>query len=96
MDEHIREIAELLKAMGNENRLQILCHLVRKPLTVSELCAKMPLISQSAMSQHLTVLKSNHIVAYEKKGQNITYSLQNKKILHIMETIYEEYCAEKE
>src|SRR5690606_41767474 len=48
--------AELLKAMANPQRLRVLCLLIEREMSVGELNALVPL-SQSALSQHLAVLR---------------------------------------
>ena len=43
MQPHSRDAAELLKALANEQRLMILCHLVQGPLSVGEINERVPL-----------------------------------------------------
>lgn len=50
MERKAKQIAELLKVLANENRLLILCELIKEPKTVSSLGEKMPNITQSALS----------------------------------------------
>jgi DNA-binding transcriptional ArsR family regulator len=54
--------ARLLRALANERRLRILCQLSGGERSVGEL---LPLIglSQSALSQHLAVLRADGLVA---------------------------------
>ena len=52
---------DLLKAMANEWRLMILCQLAEGEKTVSELRGTLGL-SQSALSQHLAILRREKIV----------------------------------
>ena len=68
---------ELLKAMANEWRLMILCQLSEGEKTVSELQAILGL-SQSALSQHLAVLRREKIVKSRKHAQSVSYSLNGK------------------
>ena len=56
MDAHAADAAQLLKALGNEQRLHILCNLLDGPLSVGELNQRLDL-SQSALSQHLALLR---------------------------------------
>ena len=56
MQPHALQAAELLKALANEQRLMILCHLLKGSLSVGQLNERVPL-SQSALSQHLAVLR---------------------------------------
>ena len=65
---------ELLKAMANEWRLMILCQLSEGEKTVSELQTLLGL-SQSALSQHLAVLRREKIVTARKHAQSVSYSL---------------------
>ena len=50
--------AALLRALANEQRLAILCVLLDGPLSVGEINRQLPL-SQSALSQHLAVLREH-------------------------------------
>ena len=74
MHEHAAEAAQLLKALGNEQRLLILCNLLDRPLAVSELNERVDL-SQSALSQHLALLRDAGMVETRRESQSIYYSL---------------------
>jgi ArsR family transcriptional regulator, virulence genes transcriptional regulator len=56
MRAHAADAARLLKALANEQRLHILCNLLDGPLSVGELHQRLDL-SQSALSQHLALLR---------------------------------------
>ena len=88
---HAAEAAALLRALANEQRLMILCHLVSGPLTVGELNERIPL-SQSALSQHLAVLRESGIVLTERKAQTVTYSLPPGPVTRLLGVLHEEYC----
>ena len=83
---------ELLKAMANEWRLMILCHLAEGEKTVSELQALLGL-SQSALSQHLAVLRREKIVKTRKHAQSVSYSLTGDEATKVMETLHEVFCG---
>ena len=83
---------ELLKAMANEWRLMILCHLAEGEKTVSELQALLGL-SQSALSQHLAVLRREKIVKTRKQAQSVSYSLTGEEATKVMETLHEVFCG---
>ena len=83
---------ELLKAMANEWRLMILCHLAEGEKTVSELQALLGL-SQSALSQHLAVLRREKIVKTRKQAQSVSYSLTGDEATKVMETLHEVFCG---
>ena len=66
---------KLLKAVSNERRLLILCHLLDGELSVGEMNEKLEL-SQSALSQHLALLRKNKLVKTRKDSLDI-YNQQN-------------------
>ena len=92
MRPHATKAAQLLKALGNEQRLMILCHLVSGSLSVSQLNARVPL-SQSALSQHLGILRDSGIVATTRESQSIIYSLPAGIATRILALLHEEFCA---
>ena len=68
------QAAELLKALGNERRLMILCRLVDREYAVGEL-AEVVGLSQSALSQHLAKLRESKMVVTRRVAQTIYYRL---------------------
>lgn len=85
-DDTIVNASNLLKAMANENRLRILCLLDDNELSVSELNARLAL-SQSALSQHLAILRHEGLVTTRRCSQTIYYSLQGKEARAVVETL---------
>lgn len=81
----------LLKAMANEWRLMVLCELAEGEKTVSELQAVLGL-SQSALSQHLAVLRREKIVSARKHAQSVSYSLAGDEAPRVMNTLHEVFC----
>ncbi|MDR3271260.1 MAG: metalloregulator ArsR/SmtB family transcription factor [Peptococcaceae bacterium] len=92
MEEKAKKIAELLKILANENRLLILCALIQGAKTVNEMAAFVPKITQSALSQHLLLLKTAGILTAEKHGQNVTYSIADTRIIEVIGTLKKYYC----
>jgi DNA-binding transcriptional ArsR family regulator len=83
---------ELLKAMANEWRLMILCHLADGEKSVSELQALLGL-SQSALSQHLAILRREKIVKARKNAQSVNYSLAGDDASKVMESLHDVFCG---
>lgn len=81
----------MLKILANEDRLLILCQLINGPSSVGELEKDLG-IRQPTLSQQLTVLREEGLVATERKGKYIIYSLANPDVVRIMETLYSIYC----
>ena len=95
VEEHAGEAAALLKALANDQRLLVLCSLLNGPLSVGEINARVQL-SQSALSQHLAVLRAAQIVTTRRESQTIYYALTEGPALQVMEVLYDAFCAPKE
>lgn len=89
---HAGEAASLLKALGNDQRLLVLCNLLHGPLSVGEINVRVRL-SQSALSQHLSILREAGIVTTRRASQTIYYALANGPSLSIMEVLYKTFCG---
>lgn len=92
MEEHANEIAEVLKVLANKYRLLIFCALSDRPLNVGEIGKKVTGITQSALSQHLSILKAHGILNSVKSGQTITYSVADEKVKDIIAVLEKLYC----
>ena len=86
--------SELLKALANDKRLMILCLLVEGERAVGDLNARLEL-SQSALSQHLAVLRNEGLVATRRDAQSILYSLVPGPAQRILQTLHDVYCGER-
>lgn len=91
MRTHAGDASRLLKTLGNEKRLMLLCLLVEGERSVGELNARLDL-SQSALSQHLGVLRRKHLVRTRRDGQSIYYSLTSGDAAAVMGTLHEQFC----
>ncbi len=90
--ENAQKASELLKAMSNEKRLMILCHLANGEKAVGEMETLVGL-SQSALSQHLARLRRDGLVKTRRASQTIYYSLAGGEAQAVMETLYGIYCC---
>jgi DNA-binding transcriptional ArsR family regulator len=90
--EHAHEAAAFLKAIANDQRLLMLCCLLDGPLSVGEINERVPL-SQSALSQHLGVLRDAGLVKTTRQSQTIFYALTKGPALQIMEVLYAAFCS---
>lgn len=86
--------AALLRAMSNERRLLILCQLGGGELSVGELQTRLGL-SQSALSQHLAVLREEGLVATRRQSQTIFYRVSDPAAARVIATLAEIFCPEK-
>jgi len=92
METHAKQIAELLKVLANENRLMIFCALTEGPMAVSEISKYVPKITQSALSQHLALLKAHGILESEKHGQSVSYSIVDLRVEELINVLKKHYC----
>ncbi len=92
MRTHAGEAAHLLKALANDNRLMILCVLAESEASVSQLNARIAL-SQSALSQHLALLRRDGLVKTRRSSQTIFYSLKEGPVMRIIELLHDIYCG---
>ena len=92
MQAHAADAARLLKALANEQRLHILCHLLDGPLSVGELNQRLAL-SQSALSQHLALLREMELVDTRREAQTIYYSLPSGPVVRVMALLQDIYCG---
>ena len=74
MRAHASDAAQLLKALANEKRLQVLCLLTGGEHTVGEINERLD-ISQSALSQHLAILRDAGLVESSSDAQRRIYRL---------------------
>lgn len=92
MRAHAPDAAGLMKALGNESRLMILCTLAEGERSVGELNAMIPL-SQSALSQQLARLRSHDIVETRRESQTIYYSLAEGPAHRVIHLLHDIYCG---
>ena len=91
MQEHAEAASRLLKSLSNTHRLMLLCTLAEQELSVGELNEVVPL-SQSALSQHLAILRDQGLVKTRRQSQTIYYSLAETAALDLINTLHDIYC----
>jgi DNA-binding transcriptional ArsR family regulator len=75
--------SELLKVLSAPARLAIVVELAEGPRAVHELVERLEM-SQPLVSQHLRVLRSARLVTVERHGREVTYSLVDQHVAHIV------------
>ena len=93
MQTHAGDAARLLKALANDNRLMILCVLAESEASVSQLNERIAL-SQSALSQHLALLRRDGLVKTRRSSQTIYYSLVPGPAMQLIALLHEIYCSD--
>ncbi len=92
VEAHAGSAAKLLKALANEQRLLVLCSLVDGERSVGEINERVAL-SQSALSQHLALLREAGVVKTRRESQTVWYSLADGPVELVMGALYQAFCA---
>lgn len=83
----------LLKAMAHPIRLMVLCQLAEGEKSVGELEGVVE-VSQSALSQHLALLRQRKLVKSRRAGQTIFYTLDGSEAPALLAALYQVYCSQ--
>ena len=86
------QAAAMLRAISNKWRLLILCQLARGEKSVGAILEVVEL-SQSALSQHLAVLRANKLVSTRREAQTIYYSIRGSEAPAMLATLYDLYAS---
>ena len=84
---NLSKATTILKAMANIKRLEILRLLSDSEKSVGAILENLDL-TQSALSQHLAVLRKSGVLKTKRQAQQIFYMLEDediKKILYLLE-----------
>ena len=85
------EAVALLKALASPPRLLILCVLLEGECAVGALAARLNL-REATVSQNLTVLRRERIVATRREAQTIYYRLANDTVREILAALARAFC----
>lgn len=96
--DHAGAAAALLRSLANPHRLAILCLLGDGELSVGaindRLQAMQSALSQSALSQHLAVLREQGLVSTRRDAQQVFYAVQPGPALDIIRVLHGHYCPQ--
>jgi ArsR family transcriptional regulator len=91
MRKHAGAAAAMMVALSHEARLRVLCDLVGGERTAGELVERSGL-SQSALSQHLSRLRGESLVATRREGVSIFYRISDPDAARILGVLHDIYC----
>ncbi|MGL4830726.1 MAG: metalloregulator ArsR/SmtB family transcription factor [Vibrio sp.] len=91
MKKNAVEVAELLRVMAHPERLMVLCQLTNREMGAGQL-QQGSTLSQSAFSQHLTVLRKHGIIQARKESQQVFYSLADSRITALIQSLQNVFC----
>lgn len=91
MQENTVAAAELLKVLAHPERLMVVCQLTQGEVGAGALQATSTL-SQSAFSQHLTVLRKHNVIQARKESQQVFYSLADPRVEVLIKSLHSVFC----
>lgn len=92
MQQGAAQAAALLRALGNEHRLLVLCLLLAHgEMSVGALLEHVEL-SQSALSQHLAKMRDEGLVSYRREAQTLYYRIEHPQVHQLIATLKRLYC----
>ncbi|MEO8224137.1 MAG: metalloregulator ArsR/SmtB family transcription factor [Gammaproteobacteria bacterium] len=92
MRRHAADAATLIRALSNKHRLLILCVLADGELSVGDL-NRLVRLSQSALSQHLAVLRREKLVTTRRAAQTIYYKVESGIAMDVVRLLHDHFCG---
>lgn len=87
-----KSASDFLRAMSHEGRLALLCYLAQGDKSVFDLM-KLLSMRQSAVSQQLSRLRLEGIVACRRDGKKMVYTLRDRKAAQVIGLLQNMFCA---
>lgn len=81
----------LLRTLGNEDRLLLMCQLSQGERSVGELESLLD-IRQPTLSQQLSVLRAQGLVTTRRAGKQIFYTVGDARALALLQTLHDLFC----
>ncbi len=91
MRSNAQQVSELLRIMAHPERLMVLCQLTEGEVGVGTL-QQGSALSQSAFSQHLTVLRKQGLIQARKESQQVYYSLADERVIQLIQCLHTTFC----
>jgi DNA-binding transcriptional ArsR family regulator len=93
MNDRADQASSFLKALSHEGRLMIMCHLANGEKSVTEL-ERLLGVRQAAVSQQLSRLRLEGLVATRREGKTIYYSIHDPKVMRTVGLLHEMFCED--
>ncbi len=92
LEDKADEVRRVLSGLANSRRLLILCHLLREGETPVSGLLEVSGLSQSALSQHLAMMRMEGLVRTRKQGQSVFYSIGDSRVTALMASLEAIFC----
>jgi ArsR family transcriptional regulator, virulence genes transcriptional regulator len=88
------EAGAFLRSLASRHRLMVLCSLLGREQSSGDLAESVGL-SPSNLSQHLSVLRKERLVATRRDGTTIYYRISSSRVRPLLEELYKLFCLKK-
>ena len=92
MQQGAAKAAALLRTVGNEQRLLVLCLLIDQGEAAVGTLLEQVQLSQSALSQHLARMRQEGIVTFRREAQTAWYRIADPRVETLLATLHRLYC----
>lgn len=92
LEHNIADAIDLLKVLSHKGRLQVMCALQKGEKNVGEL-ETITGLSQSALSQHLAILRKKGVVETRRSAQTIYYSSNHEGAKMVLKCLSDVCCG---
>ena len=84
---------DLLKALASPSRMRILCQLVDGEKSVGQIAIAIG-ARETAVSQHLALLRKDRVVSSRRSGQTMFYTLDDPAARRLLEVLHDLFCPD--
>jgi DNA-binding transcriptional ArsR family regulator len=95
MEASAAEAAALLRLLGNERRLLLLCMLISEGEAHVGKLAQRVRLSQPAVSQHLAKLREDGLVTTRRTGTTIHYRIADPRVERVIQVLKDVFCQDE-
>lgn len=93
MADKAADAAQFLRLLSHDGRLLVLCALVEEGEAPAGRLVEVSGLSQSALSQHLALLREQGLVDTRREGTSVIYSIADPKVSQLLATLHALFCA---
>lgn len=86
------EAAALMRALGHDGRLLVLCSLVAQGECSAGELAQQVGLSPSALSQHLAKMRDDGLIESRREAQSVYYRIVEPRVARIVALLKDLYC----
>lgn len=92
MQQGAARAAALLRAVGNEHRLLVLCLLIQQGEASVGTLLEQVRLSQSALSQHLARMRDEGLVTFRRDAQTLYYRIADPAAEKLVAALKDIFC----